>query len=319
MENLLFTLNTVLPVFIIIFIGVILKRINFINEDFISVASKLVFKIALPSLVFIKVSNANLKELAVFSELLYTVIYISIVFFLCFIFGLIFIKDKSRIGVFAQAVFRGNYGIIGLALLDNMLGDAGLSKGAVILAIASPLYNIYATIGLIVPHHKFSLEGIKKIIKRLLTNPIIIALILSFIVLIIEVFYPDFHLPEFMNTTINKFSSMALPVALICIGGSLSIAHIKENKFLVILTTMLRIVISPLLFTIIAVFFGFRNESLAALFMLFGVPSAIASFILAKTMSGDADLAANVIVTTTVGSVITLTVGIYLLKVFELI
>lgn len=153
----------------------------------------------------------------------------------------------------------------------------------------------------------------------MLTNPIIIALILSFIVLIIEVFYPDFHLPEFMNTTINKFSSMALPVALICIGGSLSIAHIKENKFLVVLTTMLRIVISPLLFTIIAIFFGFRNESLAALFMLFGVPTAIASFILAKTMSGDADLAANVIVTTTVGSVITLTVGIYLLKVFELI
>jgi len=139
MENLLFTLNTVLPVFIIIFIGVILKRINFINEDFISVASKLVFKIALPSLVFIKVSNANLKELAVFSELLYTVIYISIVFFLCFIFGLIFIKDKSRIGVFAQAVFRGNYGIIGLALLDNMLGDAGLSKGAVISYCISSL------------------------------------------------------------------------------------------------------------------------------------------------------------------------------------
>jgi predicted permease len=94
MEYFLFTLNTVFPVFIIIFIGFLLKKINFINEDFISVSSNLVYKVALPSLIFIKVSNVNIKELAVFSEILFAVLFLTIVFILCLIFRLIFIKDK---------------------------------------------------------------------------------------------------------------------------------------------------------------------------------------------------------------------------------
>jgi predicted permease len=221
--------------------------------------------------------------------------------------------------LFVQGVVRGNYGIIGLALLYNMMGDIGLSKEAVILGVVSPLYNIYGTIGLILPHHQFSLEGIKKIFIKILTNPIIIALFLSFVMLVVKLFFPEFQLPLFINTTITNFSSMALPVALIGIGGSLSILHIKNNKFLIFFTTLSRIVVSPLIFTIIAVVIGFRNESLAALFILFGIPTAIASFILAKSMDGDSDLTANVIVTTTVGSIITLSIGIYLLKAFRLI
>ena len=319
MENIIFTLNTVLPVFIIIFIGTFLRHIKIIDADFISTASKLVFKIALPALVFIKVSNANLKELAVLNEILFAAVYLLITFILCMICGFLFIRDKRQIGVFAQAVFRGNYGIVGLALLFNMLGDPGLAKGAIILAIASPLYNILGTIGLIIPQEKLTLHGLKKILIKIISNPIIIALLLSFIVLIIKWFVPGFIMFSFVERTLDNLANMSLPVALIAIGGSLSLDHIRKNKILVLVTTILRLIISPLIFTLLAVYLGFRGPGLAALYMLFGVPTAVASFIFAKTMEGDADLAANVIVTTTLGSVLTVSVGVYLLKVSGLI
>ena len=319
MNNILFTLNTVLPVFIIIFIGYLLKRAKFINENFISISSNLVFKIALPSLVFIKVSNADIKELAVYNEIIFAIISVTVIFFLSMIFSFIFIKNRAQTGVFAHGISRGNYGIVALSLLFNMMGDAGMAKGAIVLAVVSPLYNIYGTIALIIPQQKLSWNGLKTILIKIITNPIIISLLLSFIVLLIKWFYPLFSMPKFINTTINNFSALSMPVALIGIGGSLSLSHIKNNKLLVLLATLLRLVFLPSLFTIIAIFLGFKNEGLAALYMLFAVPTAVASFVFAKSMNGDSDLAANIIVTTTAGSVITISIGIFILKVFGLV
>lgn len=319
MENILFTFNTVLPVFIIIFLGKILRLINFINDDFINKSSDFVFYVAFPALIFNEVSNANFKELASIGEITMTVSHLIITFFVFFIIGLIFFKDKTKVGVFAQTMFRGNYGIIGLALLYNMYGQNGVARGAIIMSFATVCYNVLSTIGFIVPQQKLSFTSVKKVIFKIFTNPIIISVLISFLMVFIKSLLPPFEYPKPLNTIIKNLAGVSFPLALIGIGGSINFANIRKNKAFIITTTLLRIILIPIVFTIIAIALGFRKESLAALFFLFSVPTAVAGFVLAKTLDGDADSAANLIATTTVGSIFTLSAGIFILKYFQLL
>jgi malonate transporter and related proteins len=319
MDSILFTLNVVLPVFVMILTGKILKRIKVIDDNFISKSSDLVFKLALPALIFQEVSNLKLSDLAIGGELIFTFVHLTLVFSLCMIFGMIFIKDRRKVGVFAQAVFRGNYGIIALALLSNMFGSKGLTMGAIILSIATICYNTYSTIGLIIPQQKMSFASVRHMLFKIATNPIIIGVILAFVLLAVKNVYTEFALPVFVSSSIRSFASLSLPIALIGIGGSISFHHIRHNKNILLLITALRTVILPLIFTIIAVQLGFRNESLAGLYLLFGVPTATASFVLARSMKGDHELAANAVALTTAASVVTISSGIFILKFLHLL
>jgi malonate transporter and related proteins len=319
MDSILFTLNVVLPVFVMILTGKFLKTIHVIDDNFISKSSNIVFMLALPALVFQEVSNLKLSDIVGGGELIFTVVYLTLVFSLCMIFGMLFIKDRRKVGVFAQAVFRGNYGIIALALLDNMFGSKGLLTGAVILSIGTICFNIYSTIGFIIPLQKMSFASIRHMLFKIATNPIIIGVVLAFVVLALKNAYSDFKLPVFVSSSIRSFASLSLPVALIGIGGSISFHHIRHNRKMLTLITVLRTVISPLIFTAIAVQLGFRNESLAGLYLLFGVPTATASFVLARSMKGDHELAANAVALTTVASVVTISLGIFILRFFQLL
>jgi len=319
MDSFVFTLNTVLPVFFLILIGKILYKSNIIDENFISRSSNLVFKLALPALIFQEVSALKLSDINFTNDLIFTFVYCTLVFVLSLVFAMIFIKDRRKVGVFAQGVFRGNYGIVGLALLSNMFGASGLAKGAVILSIATICYNVYATVGFIVPQQKMTFSGIKKILFKIATNHIIIGLVLAFGILFIKKYIPSFEMPAAFRITVKNLASLSLPVALIGIGGAINFNHMKDNKLMITVITVLRTIISPLIFTVIAIILGFRNESLAGLFFLFGVPTAAASFVLARTMDGDGELAANVVASTTIVSVFTISVGVFLLKFFNLI
>jgi malonate transporter and related proteins len=319
MESILFTLNVVLPVFVMILTGKILNTLKIIDDNFISKSSDLVFMLALPALVFQEVSNLKLSDITLGGELIFTFLQLTIVFALGMIFGMIFIKDRKKVGVFAQAVFRGNYGIVGLALLSNMFGSKGLTMGAIILSIATICYNVYSTIGFIIPSQKISFASIRHLLFKIATNPIIIGVILAFIVLVIKNADAEFKLPVFVISSIRNFASLSLPVALIGIGGSISFHHIRHNRNMLALITILRTVISPLIFTIIAILLGFRNESLAGLYLLFGAPTAAASFVLARSMKGDHELAANAVALTTVASIGTISLGIFILRFFQLL
>lgn len=319
MDSFIFTINIVLPVFLMIFIGKLLYVKKIIDDNFIKSSSDVVFILALPLLIFQEVSSLKLSDINFSGELIFTFLYLTIVFVLALIFGMIFISDKRKVGVFAQGVFRGNYGIIALALLNNMFGQKGVAKGALILSIATICYNVYSTVGLIIPQHKFSFSSIKKVLFKVVTNPIIIGLIFAFIYLWIKQYVPNLELPSAIKNTIKSFASLSLPVALLGIGGAINFKNLNDNKILIVIITALRTIISPLIFTTIAIHLGFRNIDLAALFLLFGIPTAAASFVLARSMDGDSDLAANVIASTTLVSVITLSIGIFILKYYNFI
>ncbi len=313
-DTLLFTSNIVAPIFFIVSLGYLLKRWRIIDQGFIDTSSKLVFTITLPVLVFMSISRMDFQ--AVFNPTLMGYFIISTLISVAILWqaSKYFIKQPEDLGVFIQGSFRGNYGIIGLAISFNMFGNSGLALASLLLVCVIPLYNVLSVLALSLPMHQTNGPSIARPIKEIARNPLIIAVLLA-----LPFSYFGWGLTAMGDKIGNYFASLTLPLALLAIGGSLNLKSLRDTSGQSGWSTLIKLVIMPLTLTFGAWLYGFKSQELGILFVLFGCPTAAASFIMAKAMGGNAQLAANIILTTTLGSVITLSAGIYFLRLWNLI
>ncbi|UTW03657.1 AEC family transporter [Amphritea atlantica] len=313
-DTLLFTSNIVAPIFFIVSLGYLLMRLKIIDQGFIDTASKLVFTITLPVLVFMSISRMDFQ--AVFNPQLMGYFIVSTLIIVPFIwlFSHYFIKEPEDLGVFIQGSFRGNYGIIGLAISFNMFGNDGLALASLLLVCVIPLYNVLSVLALSLPMQQVSGPSITRPIKEIARNPLIISVLVA-----LPFSYYGWGLPSAGDKIGTYFANLTLPLALLAIGGSLNLKSLRDTSGRSGWSTLIKLVIMPLVLTLGAWLYGFKGQELGILFVLFGCPTAAASFIMAKAMGGNAQLAANIILTTTLGSVITLSSGIYFLRLWNLI
>ena len=312
-ENIIFTANIVAPVFLIIAVGYFAKRMKIINDVFVDVTSKFVFLISLPVFIFLKISELDLSQALELDQIIYIYAGTIITFLIIWAGTIPFIKNPKDKSAFIQGAFRGNYAIIGLALISNLFGGDAIGKATVILAFILPLYNVLAVIVLTVPMHEGKVN-IKKALLDILLNPLILAVVLA-----LPFSYFKIKLPELFLSTGVFLSDLALPLALIGIGGSLNIESLKSASKLAFSSSLRKIVVIPILLTAGAYFLGYVNDDLGIMFIVFASPTAIASFVMADAMGANSRLAGNIIMLTTLGSVFTIAIGILLLKSFGLI
>ena len=309
MSSLSFTLSIVAPVFLIVFAGYFLKKGKLIDEHFNRTASRVVFRVTLPCLVFEKIATTHFTEVFNVKQMVFANVgVITMVVVAWFIVPLLTRDGRSQ-GAFIQGSFRSNFSIIGFALINNAFGPDALAQAAILLAFIMPLLNILAVIVLTVPLHKGSNTPVTKIIYDVITNPLIIAVLVS---LPFSLLGTTFH--PVISRTIGYLAQLTLPLALLAIGGSLSFHRVRHNAGLVLAAAANKIVLMPLLFTWIAIELGFRGLDLGVLFFLFGCPTAIVSYIMADAMGSNSELAGDIILFTTMGSVLTLSAGILILK-----
>ena len=305
MSIIILTINTVLPVFLIVLLGLILKKVRILDDDYIKVSSNLAFKVALPTLCFLKI--ATTRFYSYFNLELIGFIYSCTIlsFLMLWLFSKPIIhKDEDR-AVFIQGAFRSNFAIVGFAIILNTLGPEALSIAAIILAFIMPLYNVLSVVALSIPTHKIPGNNLKKTAYGIMTNPLILAVIaaLPFSVFQIE-------LPYILLKSAEYLSSLALPLALLSIGGSLVLNISKRERYWVSLASCIKIIIIPILFTLIAYKMGYTGTHLGVLFILFGCPSAVVSFAMAEAMNCNGKMASSIITVTTFGSIITVSAGI---------
>ncbi len=314
MSNFLFSFNNVVPVFLIIFIGVFIKKKNLINDNFASVSSKLVFTVALPALIFKSISDTDFTNVFNIKLILFAVFSVIILFLILTIFSNIFISDTPTRGAFIQGVFRSNIAIIGMPLIYNIFGDSGFSKSAILLSFVMPLYNVLAVVTLTVNSPGKEKINYKSMIINILKNPLILAAITA-----LPFSYFQIRLPVFAIKTIKYLSDIAIPLALFGIGHSFSFKNIKNNIKYSLIATIFKLIVVPVIISVIAYYFGFRSLDLAVLFLIFASPTAINSFIMASAMKSNSDLAADIVLLATFFSVFTIFIGIYILKALSLI
>ena len=312
-DNIIFTANIVAPVFLIIAVGYFAKKGKIINEVFVDVTSKFVFRISLPIFIFLEISELDLSQVFDIDQIVF-ITSATFVTYLLIWFGTIpYIKNPEDKSAFIQGAFRGNYAIVGLALISNLFGDDALGKATLILAFLLPVYNVLAVIVLTVPKHQGKIN-VKSMLIEILFNPLILAVVFA-----LPFSFFKIRLPEMFIITGNYFADLALPLALVGIGGSLNIDNLKRASTLAFSSSIIKIVILPLILTFAAIFLGYRNDDLGIMFIVFACPTAIASFVMADVMGANSKLAGNIIMITTLGSVFTIAIGILLLKSFGLI
>ena len=309
LENIIYTGNIVAPVFLMILLGYLLKRIGVINENFVAITSKFVFNVSLPAFIFMKISALDLTAALDMGQIIFIYAGTLLAYIIIWIISSLFIKDGRDLSVFVQGAYRSNYAIVGLAIIANLFGEEGLGKASLILAFLLPFYNVLAVVILTVPMRKIRKLNLLSTIYEVMLNPLIIAVIIS-----LPFSYFKLELPSMLFTTGNFLSDVALPLALIGIGGSLNIENIKRASTLAFSSSILKLIVVPIVLTLFAYLFGFRAMDLGIMFVLFACPTAIVSFIMAEAMGCNSKLAGNIVVISTIGSVITISAAIIILK-----
>lgn len=310
MENFIYSLNATMPVFLVMLLGWWLKKINFISDDFVSVADKLVFKVALPVLVFKDIASADLSKDFEWKFVLFCFFGTCIFFGVTWLFAEIFIRDKHMIGSFVQGSFRGSAAILGIAFAQNIYGSSGLVPMMIVASI--PLFNIFSVIVLMRSANAEETDKmavLKKTGKGIITNPIIIGIFLGIPFALLKVPFPPM-----LEKTIQSVASLSTPLALIAIGGGFSTGAALKKWKPTLAASIIKLIIIPGIFLPIAVTMGFRNEEMVALLILTGAPTTVSSYIMAKNMDNDGTLASGIVVMTTLLSSVTLTAIIFILK-----
>lgn len=313
-DNFLFSLNVVAPVFILILVGYFSKQLNFINENFVSVTSKFAFNISMPVLIFIQVSALDLKQVVNFEIIGYIYFATLLSFVLIWLISIPFIKNPKDRSSFIQGAFRSNFAIIGFAIISHLIGKEALGKASILLAFILPIYNILAVIVLTFPKRNEADFKFKEILYEILINPLIIAVVVGLIFS-----FWSLKLPKPLYDSGKLLADLALPLALIGIGGSLNFKEIKKASSLAVSASLVKIVVIPLIFTAFGYFLNFRGTELIILYVLFASPTAIVSFIMAEAMGANEKLAGNIVLISTIGSVFTFSLGITILKTLLLI
>ncbi len=322
MENILFALNAVLPIVLLIALGYGLKKIKLVSTEFLAVGNKLCFKVFLPCLLFFNIYKVENLSAIDWPSALYCVCGIFIAFFIGFVVMAIFVKDRKRKGAVWQCVFRSNYAIIGIPLVEMLGRDTTLA--ALLSVFSIPVFNILAVIVLSIysgDETENKSVQFKKTLKGIAKNPLIHGVLLGIIVVAIRELFVmwgiNFRLKDikFLYTSVEYISKITTPFALIVLGGQFEFVSFKNYSKEIILATITRTVIVPLVTISIACFvFGFRGDSVASFIALYASPVAVASAIMAREMGSDGDLAGALVVSTTVFSSVTLVLLIYALK-----
>ena len=308
-QNLMFTVNNIAPIFLMVFLGIVLKRKGMINENFVTVASKVVFSVTIPALIFMEIIDVDLSRAVNFEQIGYIYGGVLFLFALGWLFALFFISEGRDRGVFIQGSFRSNFAIVGLAIIANMSGESALAKSAVILAFIIPFYNVLSVLALTLPMQKEKHLNWQSLLLEIIKNPLIIGLLAA-----LPFAYLSIPIPEVFRKTGNYLAAVTLPLALLGIGGSLNFSSMKNSSRNVFSATFIKLVLSPAAVTPAGYLLGFRGDDLAILFVLFASPTAVVSFIMAEAMGGNARLAGDIILYSTLGSVITISAGIFMMK-----
>lgn len=310
MENLLFSLNATIPVFLLMVLGYILKVCGLVDAPFVKTLNAFNFKITLPVLLFRDIATS---DFAAVWDTKY-VLFCFLVTFICIVViwggSALFYKNKACIGEFVQASYRSSAAVLGIAFIENIYGNAGMAPLMIIGTV--PLYNIAAV--LILSFTKPGQAGLSKktllsSLKDIATNPIILGILLGMLVSVSGI-----EFPFIVNKTIDNVSSLATPLALIGLGagfeGRKALKQIKPT----VVCTVLKLVVQPLLFLPLAVHLGFTDEKLVAILIMLGAPTTVSCYIMAKNMGHEGTLTSSVVVASTVFSAVSITGWLFLMK-----
>ena len=323
--------NAVFPIVLLILLGYLLRRSGAMDEKFVKTGSKLGFNIFLPAMLFMNVYNIEGVEAIRWDVVLYCIPMIFVIFLLCMATIGLASPVPERRGVILQASFRSNMAIIGLSLSSALGGPEAVAVAAIVSAFTIPVMNVLAVIALslYVNGEGQNKPSIKSVVLNILKNPLIIAIALGLLCLVVraleirwfgEVVFSLSRDVKVVYTCVNNLKSIASPLALLVLGGQFTFGATKSFLREIAAGTLWRVVLSPLITIGLAVILStytpllnFGANEYPALIALFGTPAAVSTAIMAGQMGNDEQLATQLVVWSSIASIVTMFLTVCLL------
>ena len=284
MENLMISANAVLPMCLVMALGYGTRRLGWLRREEISTINKIAFRIFLPCLLYYNIYCSDLS--GSFDPLLMT-----------YAVG----------GVLIQGMFRSNYVIMGIPVATALLGADQLGTVSILIAVIVPLFNMLAVVVLEV------FRGQKPkplhILGQIAKNPLVIGSVLGILTLVAGI-----RLPHILEQTIQSVSAIASPLQLFLLGAFFQFSGLKTYRRELVTVSIAKLIVSPGLFLGLGALLGFRGVAFVSLIGIFASPTAVNSFTMAQQMGGDAELAGDIVVTTSAASILTMFLWIFLFK-----
>lgn len=309
MENLIFSLNATVPVFAMIILGMLFKKIGIIDDVFASRMNKFVFLIPLPVLLFKDLATLDFNTIWDTKFVLFcffiTILCILIVTFLSFL-----LKNKQNQGEFIQASYRSSAALLGIALIQNVYGKATMAPLMIIGSV--PLYNIMAVVVLsfFSPERKgLSKEVWLKTIKGILTNPILIGIVVGILWSLLHL-----PMPTMLDKTVTSIGNVATPLGLMAMGATFNYKEALGDLKPALCASFIKLFGFCAMFLPLAIYLGFQGEQLIAILVMLGSATTVSCFVMAKNMGHTGILTSTVVMLTTIFSGFSITMWLYILK-----
>jgi predicted permease len=302
-------LNIVLPVFAVITLGALLKRINLIDATFLQQTNRLVYYVCLPLLLFYEIGRADFLANFNLRLVIGSVLAVTITFLISYAYTVIRGYPAAMRGVFSQGAFRGNIAYVGLAIVFNALGQSGLTRAGILMGFVVPFLNLYAILALLWPHRASTDQGPGYLLRQIALNPLILAsfagVLWSFLAI---------PIPLLLERSLKIATGMTLPLALLAIGGGFSMERLRGDLFTAALAAGAKLIWMPLLAAGLLMALGVTGTDLEIGVLIAGTPAATANYIMAQQLKGDAELAGTIVMLSTLLSAFTYTTALMILR-----
>ena len=309
MENLVFSLNATIPIFLLMALGYLFRRIGLLSEALASGMNTFVFKVALPVLVFSDLAAVDFSASwdTRFVLFCFGVTFLSIAFAAALSFVW---RDRSIQGEFIQAAYRSSAALLGIAFITNIYGNAGMAPLMIIGSV--PLYNILAVVVLsfFQPERKrLDRAVVGKTLRGIATNPIILGILAGLAWSALRL-----PMPVILKKTVTSIGAVASPMGLMAMGATFDLRKALGRKGPALTAAAVKLVGFCAVFLPLAVTLGFRQEKLVAILVMLGSATTVSSYVMARSMGHDGTLSASTVMLTTLFSAFTLTFWLWLLR-----
>lgn len=314
MENLIFSLNATIPIFLMMLLGMLFRKLGWMDEVFAAKMNKFVFLVPLPVLLFEQLATVDFSEVWDIKFILFCFVVTAISITISTLISLLW-KDRSIKGEFIQATYRSSAALLGIAFIQNIYGTAGMAPLMIIGSV--PLYNIMAVVVLSVfkpGNNSFDKALVKKTLKGIATNPIIIGIVAGFVWSALKL-----PMPLILHKTVSSIGATATPMGLMSMGATFEMKKATSKMKPTLVDVFMKLIGFCAIFLPVAAMLGFRNEQLIAILVMLGSATTVSSFVMARNMGHEGTLSSGVIMMTTLLSAFTLTMWLDVLRSFGLV
>ena len=314
MENLIFSLNATIPIFLMMLLGMLFRKLGWMDEVFAAKMNKFVFLVPLPVLLFEQLATVDFSEVWDIKFILFCFVVTAISITISTLISLLW-RDRSVKGEFIQATYRSSAALLGIAFIQNIYGTAGMAPLMIIGSV--PLYNIMAVVVLSVfkpGNNSFDKALVKKTLKGIATNPIIIGIVAGFVWSALKL-----PMPSILHKTVSSIGATATPMGLMSMGATFEMKKATSKMKPTLVAVFMKLVGFCVVFLPMAALLGFRNEEMIAILVMLGSATTVSCFVMARNMGHEGTLSSGVIMMTTLLSAFTLTMWLDVLRSFGLV